>query len=1181
MAIRIQCYWRRRATRRTVQRMRDRVTAREILSDKLTAVVIGNRVRKRYKLEKLYRRYVCRIQRTARRYIGRKFRRDLKDAMRVRQEGNGSASLTTLRVMTAVQLMILKECLAREIGTKYRPVCGVLGPCWGPPQALFVSALGKKGRQDPDLLNSNRLDTSSVQKLMSKVDVLYSLDKREKERRTKEERAMLRPVPADDTTFIVLKAIKIGIVAMPRVVKQLVSSDVDIMFNRFKGTAGGNQLLFSEFSEFLGGVGEIAFEKVKIPCIVTHNDCFDDMLASPGPERNISGPPSPSLHMRQTPVPGSRRSSRVGLLASDLPSAEGSPQPGASRAASPSDSTRHPPRSATDVSRPNSKQGHRKKKDGSLSIRSAIVKYLYPPENLTMNSESMGLATLLYMMMATEREGWARGVSDWLEMESQARVCPIIVPLQQLVRRKLARVRVKRRRLEKAQEDELFAAMSKVRRVQRVMQTKLHWLKAVRLAQMVIVKYVPHKGLPYWYNPRTGVSSYKKPKILGSYDCLEIAIPAPKMEYVIKCGTCELQPATVNCNECEDSMCKSCFATMHCKGKKKSHSYQVIQFCAVCKYQHATKSCATCSLRKPKKRSVMELIKGDRGVQCDSCYIHLHENTIVSEMGSKKNTCCSLRDGTKEAYLVRQTLNQRLDTDHRYQSLVQVCEECNWRAATYRCADCDQIYCNSCLTGYHSMGGPFSKHVAERLPYYTPDMHKKFERAMFEQRLQKRIEKVSQLYARRAHELRIRSAIQIQSWWRMVVSGIKGRAFMKEKRQKIRKMARLRKYEDYTYRRTVLYQVKNILGYTPKLASDTLEERILGRHNVFIRQRLREYIWRNVDDWGYLHTYSKRRGDDEVIPQSRKGEPRTGFNCGTPKELADQAARGGYRLPGRVHMKRGEKEQQMNMDISVLLKRGQYIRIKKCFFVINSVGKDKKVVFNRRWRFKDAKNCIMYLMPCYPGEKYKRYYKWKISLFDMVTGNVLSQTLLNAYHISCSKGADMAAATSTSEKRLGLMASAKKWSKRADKLRDKALWASNLIYDDGAPESASLDTGAKSSVPGKKSRRPEDRVPGEPWEATDEERDERLLRELRLSRADLAAQSHLWEEHFDALKSKSYWVHSETLELTYEMPKAISIKAEMDDEMEKKRKEFAETQRKIARLAKEKANKKKMGTKKK
>ena len=1175
MAIRIQCYWRRRAAKRTVQRMQDRVTAREILRSALSVIVIGNRFRKRYKAERLYRRYVCRIQRTARRYIGRNFRRDLKDTMRVRQEGNGSASLTTLRVMTAAQLMILKECLAREIGMKYRPVCGVLGPCWGPPQALFVSALGKKGREDPDLLSSNRLDTSSLQKLMCKVDVLYSLDKREKERRTKEERAMLRPATADDTTFMVLKAIKVGIIAMPRVVKQLVSSDVDIMFNRFKGAAGGNQLLFSEFSEFLGGVGEFAFEQIQISRVISHADSDDDMSADPELMSSIGHPSSPSLHLRQTPLPISRRSTRAGVLTSDLPSPEGS------RVLPPSSSTKNLSMSPDDVKKPTSTEQKRRKKGDGLSIRSAIVKYLYPPENLTVNSESRGLATLLYMMMATEREDWVEGVSDWLEMESQARVCAIIVPLQLLVRRKLARMRVVQRRLEKAYEDEVFATMSKVRQVQRVMQAKVHWMKAARLAQLVIVKYVPQKGVPYWYNPRTGVSSYKKPKILGSYDCVEIAIPAPQMEYVIKCGTCELQPATVNCNECEESMCKSCFATMHCKGKKRSHSYQLIQFCAVCKYQHATKSCATCSLRKPKKRSVMELIKGDRGVQCDSCYIHLHENAIASEMGIKKNTTCSLRDGTKEAYLVRQALNQRLDTDHRYQGLVQVCEECNWRAATYRCADCDQIYCNSCLTGYHSMGGPFSKHIAERLPYYTPDMHKKFERAMFEKRLQKRIEKVSQLYARRSHELRVRSAIQIQSWWRMVVSGIKGRAFMKEKRQKIRRMARLRKYEDYTYRRTVLYQVKNILGCTPKLASDTLEERILGRHNVFIRQRLREYIWRNVDDWGYLHTYSKRRGDDEVIPQSRKGEPRTGFNCGTPKELADQAARGGYRLPGRVHMKRGEKEQQMNMDISVLLKRGQYIRIKKCFFVINSVGKDKKVVFNRRWRFKDAKNCIMYLMPCYPGEKYKRYYKWKISLFDMVTGNVLSQTLLNAYHISCSKGADMAAATSTSEKRLGLMASAKKWSKRADKLRDKALWASNLIYDDGAPESASLDTGAKSSVPGRKSRRPEDRVPGEPWEATDEERDERFLRELKLSRADLAAESHLWGQHFDALKSKNYWVHSETLELTYEMPKAVSMKAEMDEEMENKRKEFAETQRKIARLAKEKSQKKTLNKKKK
>jgi hypothetical protein len=1156
MATRIQCYWRRRAARRFVSKLKDKIIARAILSDKLTALVIGNRVRKQYKLEKMYRRYVCRIQRRARRYIGRKIRRDLKDTSRVREEGSGSASLTTLRIMTQVQLMILRECMGREIGVKPRPVSGVQCPCYGPPQAMFVSALGKKGRPDPDLLAANRLDTTTAQKLMAKVEAMYAIDKREREKRTKEERALLKPVPQDATELQVLKAIKVGIVALPRITKQLGASDVDIMFNRFKGTAGGNQLLFSEFCEFLRGIGEFVFAKILVSRTISHaeSESFDDMFA-PSPVEKAGA--APAVIIRQT-------------------SSIGRPQP---RATSPGSAGRAQSPSAG--TRPSSQQSRRNKKRNFISIRAAIAKYLFPFENLIVNQESLGLATLLYLMMATEREEWVKGASDWLALESHARVSSIIVPIQQMIRRKLACVRTRKRRIEKAEEDRVSGTMNRVRIVQRVIRGKLNWLRTVKIAQEVLVKYIPHKGKPYWYNPRTRVSTYVKPKILGSFDCVEIALPAPKMEYVVICGTCESQPATVNCNECEDSMCKSCFATMHCKGKKRLHTYQLIQFCSVCKYQCATKSCATCSLRKPKPRSVMELVKGDRGVQCDSCYTHLHENTIASETGLKKNTTSSLREDTREAYLVGQALNQRLDTDHRYQSLVQVCEECNWRAATYRCADCDQIYCNKCLTGFHSMGGPFSKHSAEKLPYYTPEMHKKFERAMFEQRLQKRIEKVSQVYARRAHEMRVRSAIKVQSWWRMIVGGFKGRAFMKEKRQKVRKMARLRKYEDYTYRRTVLYQIRNICGLTPKLASDTLEERILGKHNIFIRQRLREYIWRNCDDFGYMHNFSKKRGDEELLPKERKGEPRTGFNYGSPKELADQAKNGGYRLPGRIDMKRGEKEHMVSMDISPLLKRGQYIRIKNCFFVINSVGKDNKVTFNRRWRFKDAKKCVIYLMPCYPGEPYKWFYKGKIILFDLAVGNVLSQQGMQAYNFIWQHAADKAQAVSTANKRQGNMVVAKKWSKKADKRLDKALWSSNLIFDDGAPDTASLDTGGKSTIPGSKGRRPEDRVPGEPWEATEEEKNARYMQELKMSRADLAAEAPIWEENFDPMKNKNFWINSKTLEMTYEMPKAVLTKNEMDEEAEAKRKEFAETQRKIARLAKEKTQKKTLGKKKK
>lgn len=180
---------------------------------------------------------------------------------------------------------------------------------------------------------------------------------------------------------------------------------------------------------------------------------------------------------------------------------------------------------------------------------------------------------MLYLLLACESEPWIENVNKWITAESFARASSIIIPLQQMIRRKIAYARVRNRRKEKAKEDEIKRTVNSVIALQRLVRSYLNWKIAVKLAQITLIKYVPHKGAPYWYNPRTRVSTYRKPKILGSYNCLEIPLPAPKLEYVIICGNCEINPATVNCLNCEDSMCKTCFSTLHCRGKKLNIYY--------------------------------------------------------------------------------------------------------------------------------------------------------------------------------------------------------------------------------------------------------------------------------------------------------------------------------------------------------------------------------------------------------------------------------------------------------------------------------------------------------------------------------------------------------------------------------------------------------------------------------
>lgn len=1136
----IQCYWRRKAARREANHRREKLIALGVIRKSMTVLVLGMRARQRYRLEKLYSRHVVKIQRLARKYLGRMFLRNRKDRLRLHEDGLASASLTTLRLMSSIQLMLLKESCSRDIGFKARILSGSQCFCYGPAQALFVAALGKKGRPDPELLSSNRMDTSSLQKLISRVEDLSVPPEKREKKKSKLNKSRSMVLDEENLTLMLFHAIRISIIKLPKVVKAMTSSDVDILFNKYKGAVGGNMINYLEFVSLLGGIGEFSLEKLLLSRQFSY-----EVSTRP------ASPPTANL----TTV---------------VPPPTSSPEANKRNTIERTESTQTTATKSVKKSAP------------KVSIRTAITRYLYHPHNISTSKEAQPLAILLYMLMSCEADPWMENVVKWMTAEAYARVALIIVPLQQMVRRKIARARVRKRKAERAKEDEVKKTVNSVLKLQQLVRRRLQWKIAAQLAQKTLIKYIPHTGPPYWYHPKTRVSSYRKPKILGSYECLEVPLPAPKLEYIITCGNCEINEAQVNCLDCEDSMCKTCFATLHYKGKKKFHQYQPIQYCSLCRYQMATKSCMTCSLRKPDSRSCQALIQGDRGILCDTCYIHIHTSESVVGATKKAVSHVSVNSGTKDAYLISQSLNQRLQTNHRYRSLVQVCEECQWRGASYRCEDCDQIYCSQCLIGFHSIGGPFAKHKAEKLPYFTPDMAKKYDKAMFEKRLQLKIERVAQAYAHKAQELRVMSAIKIQSWWRMILGRRKGKAYMKEKRMAIRRKARLRKYEDYTYRSTLWYQLRNILGFTPKLSSDTLEERILGKHHLFARDRIRHYISNNVEDWGYFHVQSKKKyhrtGQGEIVPLTRKGIPKTGFQVGRYIELQDQAKRGGYRLPGKIHMIRGEKCHEMDMNISTILQRGQYIRIGRQLFILMKVD-GTKLTFNRRWRFPNRKNMPIYLLPCYRGERHRRYYKARIMLYDLIVGNQLTQSSLQGYKALNDYLTTKSLDFSRANKRIGLMISAQQWKSRADKFQSNSRWAETLLADDGGSDNISLGSGSEaktksttSGVP-KKSKRPEDRVPGEMWEATDEEKDRRKQKERQMTTQELIDEAPLWEERFEPVLGKTMWVNVETLEVTYEIPRAVKTRDDMKIEQEKKQKEFLEAQKRLTQMSKMKKKK--------
>ena len=261
-------------------------------------------------------------------------------------------------------------------------------------------------------------------------------------------------------------------------------------------------------------------------------------------------------------------------------------------------------------------------------------------------------------------------------------------------------------------------------------------------------------------------TQWVKPKVLGSFECASLAVPPTGLESIVKCSNC-LKAAEVNCNQCEESYCKNCYESLHCKGARRKHHLQKIPHCSYCKFQVACKNCLTCVLQRPAAGSIQATMKESaRGLYCDACFVH-HHDAIEKHLEDNADRKLAERQllRSKDAYLVSllglsclvcqqhcklypywvcpimrvsvclfflrflhsiltmmkflscyflqvgQLLRQRMDTTHRFDNLMQSCEECLWRCGSWRCVTCCQIYCHTCLTALHSIGGPFGLHT--------------------------------------------------------------------------------------------------------------------------------------------------------------------------------------------------------------------------------------------------------------------------------------------------------------------------------------------------------------------------------------------------------------------------------------------------------------------------------------
>jgi hypothetical protein len=360
--------------------------------------------------------------------------------------------------------------------------------------------------------------------------------------------------------------------------------------------------------------------------------------------------------------------------------------------------------------------------------------------------DNLCLALCLHFLVSLKNSSWMEPINSWLEFESRARLGLFVARIQRLIRRKLGKnLQSKQRQKNDVMRQQLTYDKT-VLMVQSLIRKYLARIIVMKLAQRIFIRYITPDGKYYWYNPNTRRSTWTKPLILGKYECISIPLPPTGLEIQVRCIFCNI-PAEVNCTECQDSMCRSCYNSFHHKGKRKDHHKENIPFCSYCKYQVATKFCKTCLMVRPKIISYQHTLKESvRAMYCDYCFVSTHDQDTETAISRRKQNELQILNHSNDAYLIRHILHQRINTNHHYDDIVKTCEECEWRCASWRCHDCAQVYCHTCLVGLHSLGGPFGSHKADVLPFYTHSMHRSYLSDETDQRLQRKAD-----YVRKKH----------------------------------------------------------------------------------------------------------------------------------------------------------------------------------------------------------------------------------------------------------------------------------------------------------------------------------------------------------------------------------------------------------------------------------------------
>ncbi|KAL4160997.1 hypothetical protein PRNP1_001554 [Phytophthora ramorum] len=390
----------------------------------------------------------------------------------------------------------------------------------------------------------------------------------------------------------------------------------------------------------------------------------------------------------------------------------------------------------------------------------------------------------------------------------------------------------------------------------------------------------PTWGLPYWMNPRSGYSTWQKPRLLGAEDVCCEPVPFPPPERTLK-ASCNGKKSCHRCAEwvcydCDEFFCLECFGEYH-KSKpvftgeedskegndpslekdenvdpsdnrataKREHELERLQLCGLCKFQLASRRCLGCAPKvdsKPKlkakprsgkqkdKRAVEhgeEELPNSESLFCDVCFGFLHRRGGLKAHRTEPllELCTSCmpdeEDGSAASHKLPAT---------KYE-ISGVGDAVQWECQA--CGDPPRRVCGRCAHQSHPRE---SCGELRPVPLQTLGRRQRTKRLEEEQEARDRAD-LDKIRARTLRARQERSARKLQAFWRSQAPILRARRLVAARRRE-KGALWLRRQEDHVLAQRMAYRAKNLLGMASPLTTDSPVERRLRSLHALARRQL-------------------------------------------------------------------------------------------------------------------------------------------------------------------------------------------------------------------------------------------------------------------------------------------------------------------------------------------------------